>query len=142
MNLKIEVVGEGNFQTALARQKQPVLVMCMPRDDRFEAQRDALTAVVGKYNSLLAAVVIDEQFIAAFKREYKVSGTPTFVLLEGGREIGRVLGLADESMLEKMIEEAYPSPGGQTRGKTTQVSADMKKANNPIKERSIWQKMK
>ena len=42
----------------------------------------------------------------------------------------------------KMIEEAYPSPGGQTRGKTTQVSADMKKANNPIKERSIWQKMK
>jgi hypothetical protein len=58
-----------------------------------------------KYNGRLKIGLIDESFIGPFKKRYNVLGTPTFLILNQGREKNRSLGLADEQTITALISE-------------------------------------
>jgi hypothetical protein len=47
--------------------------------------------------------VLNEEFIAAFKKNYGIGGTPTFLILVQGKERSRMLGLADKETLTNLI---------------------------------------
>jgi hypothetical protein len=47
--------------------------------------------------------VLDEEFIEPFKKQYGIGGTPTFLILAKGKEIRRMLGLADSETLGDFI---------------------------------------
>jgi hypothetical protein len=101
-----------NFKREVLEEERPVLVLCMPVDDRFPEQLKIVEGIAKSHNPGLKVGVIQEDFLEAFKNDYAVSGTPTFLLLIKGREKGRHLGLADPMELEALLEgriEPFPS---------------------------------
>lgn len=110
-NSELYLIDEHNFESAVVGEEQPVLLLCMPRDDQFPEQIDILMRAVAGYSGCLKAGLLHESFISSFKKRYNIPGTPTFLILEQGREKNRSLGLADEQMLVRMIMDArLPSP--------------------------------
>ncbi len=104
-NSGIHFIGEHNFETAVVGEEKPLLLLCMPRDDQFAQQVNIVMETAAKYDGRLKVGLVDESFIGPFKKRYNVLGTPTFLILEQGREKNRSLGLADEQMLTALIGE-------------------------------------
>ena len=75
----------------------------MPRDEEFPKQLKVLEDIATKYSQELKVGVLEEGLIEAFKKNYSVIGTPTFLLLVEGKERGRMLGLADQAMLTDLV---------------------------------------
>ncbi len=79
----------------------------MPQDDEFPKQRKIVEEVAELYREKLKVVLPEEAFLATFKRDFKVTGTPTFLILRKGVEIGRILGVTDrEPLIEAILESA------------------------------------
>jgi hypothetical protein len=78
----------------------------MPRDEEFPQQLKVMEDIATKYGRELKVGVLEEEFIEAFKKNYSVGGTPTFLLLVEGKERGRMLGLADQEMLTRLISQS------------------------------------
>lgn len=116
MNEKPEIylIREDNFEMTVMRAVNPVLILCMSYDDQHAKQVDMVSDAVSKYRWPLIIGLLDESFVGSFKKKYQVAGTPTFMIIKEGKEISRLLGLADEYMLAKMIQEAYPALGQNT----------------------------
>lgn len=114
MDTKAEIhfIDEDNFEAVVIREQRPVLLLCMPRDQQFDGQIKVLTETAARYAGRLKVGLLDEGFIGPFKKKYRVLGTPTFLVLQEGREKNRLLGLADEPMLEGLIREACCAPRG------------------------------
>ncbi len=93
----------GNFEQEVIAEKRPVLILCMPRDDEFPHQLKVIEDIATKHGHELKVGILDEGFIDAFKKNYGVVGTPTFLLLLEGKEIGRMLGLGDQKMVMDLI---------------------------------------
>ena len=56
-----------------------------------------------KYGKKLKVGLLVEEFIEAFKKNYRIGGTPTFLILVEGKERGRILGLANQEKLTDLI---------------------------------------
>ncbi|MEE9910087.1 MAG: hypothetical protein K4571_00035 [Deltaproteobacteria bacterium] len=111
MNAKPEIhfIGEDNFEAAVVQEQKPVLLLCLPQDDQYAQQINIVMETVAKSEVPLKIGLLNESFIGPFKKRYHVSGTPTFLILEEGREKNRSLGLADEQMLKALIADACPA---------------------------------
>lgn len=105
---EIHIISEDNFSAAIMREKKPVLLLCMPHDDQFASQMDIVTETVSKYEGYIKIALLDESFMGPFKKKYAVPGTPTYLILQEGKEISRSLGLTDEKMLISLIADACP----------------------------------
>lgn len=90
---------------------RPVLVLCMPRDDQFFHQLKILEEAAVEQGNAIKAVVLQEDLIGVFKQRYCFTGTPTFLLLAGGKEMGRLLGLANREALADLISHAIEASG-------------------------------
>jgi hypothetical protein len=96
-----------NFRDEVVVEPRLVLLLCMPQDDEFPKQRKIVEEVAGLYREKLKVVLPEEAFLATFKRDFKVTGTPTFLILRRGVEIGRILGVTDrEPLIEAILESA------------------------------------
>jgi thioredoxin-like negative regulator of GroEL len=107
METLVSLIRPENFEQEVIGEKKPVLLLCMPRDDEFLNQLKVIEAIARKYWTELRVGVLEEEFIEAFKKNYGVIGTPTFLLLVEGKERGRMLGLADHEMLTNLISQSY-----------------------------------
>ena len=92
-----------NFEREVMGEKKPVLLLCMPRDEEFPNQLKVIEDIARKYSEELKVGLLQEEFIEAFKKNYEILGTPTFLILVEGKERGRMLGLADLEMLTVLI---------------------------------------
>jgi thioredoxin-like negative regulator of GroEL len=106
MGTLVCLIRSENFEQEVIAEKRPVLLLCMPRDDEFPQQLKVMEDIATKYNKELKVVVLEDGFIEAFKRNYGVVGTPTFLMMVEGKERGRVLGLADQEMLTDLISHS------------------------------------
>jgi thioredoxin-like negative regulator of GroEL len=106
METLVSLIRPENFEREVIGEKKPVLLLCMPRDEEFPNQLKVIEAVARKYRMELRVGVLEEEFIEAFKKNYRVIGTPTFLLLVEGKERGRMLGLADYQMLTNLISQS------------------------------------
>ena len=106
METLISLIRPENFEQEVVGEKKPVLLLCMPRDEQFPNQLKVVEAIARKYRMEIRVGVLEEEFIEAFKKNYRVTGTPTFLLLVKGEEKGRLLGLADDWMLTTLISQS------------------------------------
>lgn len=106
MGTLIYLIGSENFEQEVIAERRPVLILCMPRDDEFPQQLKVIKDISTKYGQELKVGILDEGFIEAFKKNYGVVGTPTFLLLMEGKERARMLGLADHEMLTNLISHS------------------------------------
>ncbi|MBW2595461.1 MAG: thioredoxin family protein [Deltaproteobacteria bacterium] len=91
------------FNKEVLGESRPVLVLCMHRDSEFQEQTDVVEGVCRTYGEKLKAFLMDEEFIGAFRENFEVKGTPTFMIFIGGAEKGRMLGQTDQKALEDFV---------------------------------------
>ncbi|MBP7765432.1 MAG: hypothetical protein K4445_01430 [Deltaproteobacteria bacterium] len=101
-----------NFEEDVTAEKKMVLLLCMPRDDAFDEQLRVVEEIALQYADQLKVVLPEESCLAAFREDYAIAGTPTFLALIKGREVGRILGLADRETLKKFVDQALQSGAG------------------------------
>jgi hypothetical protein len=92
-----------DFKQEVIAEKRPVLILCMPRDDEFPKQLKVIEDIATEYSPELKVGVLEEGLIEAFKKDYSVEGTPTFLLLVEGKERCRMLGLANQQTLTDLV---------------------------------------
>ncbi len=111
MGTLVSLIRPDNFEQEVMVEKKPVLLLCMPPGEEFPKQVRLLEDIVQEYGKEMKVAVLEENFIAAFKKNYGFVGTPTFLILVEGRERGRMLGLADHEALTNLIlhfQRAFP----------------------------------
>jgi thioredoxin-like negative regulator of GroEL len=110
MKTFVRVIRPENFKEEVVLEKRPVLLLCMPRDEEFYRQMEILEAVAQMHGQTLKAGLLEHEFIERFRQDLGIRGTPTYLLLVQGKEMGRMLGLADEESLTKFISEYSQQP--------------------------------
>ena len=105
MTTWVHLIRPENFEQEVIAEKKPVLLLCMPRDEELPNQLKVMEDIARRYGQELKVGVLQEEFIEAFKREYGVVGTPTFLMLVEGKEKNRMLGLADRETLTDLISQ-------------------------------------
>lgn len=94
-----------NFQKEVLEETRPVLLLCTYRDHEFSQQLKMLQDFTIETTNDFKVGLLAEEFIGAFKETYKISGTPTYLLLVQGQEKGRLLGFADPKTLQNWLSE-------------------------------------
>ena len=106
MKNSICLVGPENYEREVETEETPVLLLCMPPNEAFHYILDVVEKTTRKYHQKLKVVLLKEDFIEAFKEQYQIVGTPTFLILVKGKEKKRLLGVIDEKTLADFI--IYP----------------------------------
>jgi hypothetical protein len=106
MNTLICQLQPENFDREVMTETRPVLILCMPRDDQFPKQLKIIEEIAANHDREIKVGLVQEEFIEGFKKKYLVTGTPTILILEEGKEKGRILGLADREMLMNLISNS------------------------------------
>ena len=107
METLIRLIRPENFEQEVVTEKKPVPLLCMPRDEEFPNQLKVIENIARKYSEELKVGLLQEEFIEAFKKNYEILGTPTFLILVEGKERRRWLGLANHRMLTTLISQSY-----------------------------------
>ena len=106
MSASIHIIYPENYREEVISEARIVLLLCMPHDDAFPQQRRIIEEIARRYSEALKVVLPDEAFIEVFKRDLHITGTPTILILNRGKEISRVLGITDDRSLNEIILEA------------------------------------
>lgn len=106
MDPSISLIHADNFTREVINENRPLLLLCATVDDNYNYQLDLIKKIFEAYNGLLKIGLLEDAFLAVFKKIYKVVGTPTFLILLEGKERNRFLGLADEKSLSDFVESS------------------------------------
>ncbi len=106
---RIETISNLNFETQVLRSHQPVLLLCMTSQQMLPEQIDVLQQhIENNYSSDIRVCILEEEFINAFRQMYNIVGLPIFLLFDRGKEIGRMLGMADPGHLRAFLARYFP----------------------------------
>jgi len=109
---RVALISNTDFETEVLRAQTPVLLLCMPPDQRLHQQIDALQKMFDDiFNNGIRFFLLEEDFIHAFKQMYRITGSPIFILFNKGKEIGRMLGMADPGHLRAFLTQYLPASG-------------------------------
>jgi thioredoxin-like negative regulator of GroEL len=92
-----------NFQKDILDEKIPVLLLYTDHNSDFPHQFSVLQNYANQSGGTLKIGRLAEEFMPAFQESYRITGTPTFLLFDHGRETGRLLGRADLQKLTDWI---------------------------------------
>lgn len=100
----IRSIGLEDFEKEVIKENVPVLVLCMHRDLDFPGQIEVVERITAKmYGNRLKLLLLEEDSVEVFRKNYGVSGTPTFLIFSDGREMNRLLGQVDPRTLEEFL---------------------------------------
>jgi hypothetical protein len=106
---RIETISNLNFEDQVLRARQLVLLLCMTNQQMLPYQMDVLQQHIGNScNSDIRVCILEEDFIYAFSQMYNIVGLPIFLLFDRGKEIGRMLGMADPGHLRAFLARYFP----------------------------------
>ena len=104
INTRIRFVGMEDFEREVLKEKRPVLVLCMHRDQDFNVQIELIERVTDRsYGERMSLCLLEQDSIEVFKENYRVSGTPTFLLFSEGKEVNRFLGMVETHTFEDFL---------------------------------------
>lgn len=107
MKSSIRLICADNFVQEVINETMPLLILCACSEDHDHQKQVHLIEELAKsFNGILRIGVLEDTFSTAFKKYYKVVGTPTFLILSAGKERSRFLGLADEKSLKEFLLNA------------------------------------
>lgn len=108
----IETISNLNFKNHVLQSRKPVLLLCMSSRQMLPEQVDALRQhIADNYDGDISICALEEDFMHAFKQMYGVNGSPVFILFQKGKEIGRMLGIADPGHLSAFLTRYLPEAG-------------------------------
>ena len=112
-------ISNTNFEAEVLHAPKPVLLLCGFKKQMVSDQVGVLRQVSASiYNGNIHFCMLEEDFIHAFKQMYQIAGLPIFLLFDKGREIGRMLGMADQAHLRAFLDRCLPEsderPGEET----------------------------
>ena len=105
METLVSLIRPENFEQEVVAENKPVLLLCMPWDEEFPKQLELIEEIARRHSQDLKVGLLQEEFIEAFKKNYGVLGTPTFLILVEGKEKRRLLGLADHETITAFISD-------------------------------------
>ena len=103
MNTSLYRLRPDNFSREVVGTQKPVLILCMPFNEEFPSQLKIMEAIATQFGPKLKVGLLEEAFIETFKKNLQITGTPTFLLMEHGKEKGRMIGLADQQALADFV---------------------------------------
>lgn len=80
-----------------------VLLGFLKRDPLYARQVALLDRMQRKYGERLRCLVYREGFLDAGMRRHMVRGTPSYVLLERGDEVDRLVGVSDAETMDAFL---------------------------------------
>lgn len=101
--LTMQILTSEAFQSAFTEMEVPMLVACLAEGPEFTETVEILHAAISSLARPLKVGIIDEDSRKVFMNRFNIPGTPTFVIFQQGREIGRVLGMADRDMIREFV---------------------------------------
>ncbi len=103
----IRSIGPENFEQEVITEKKPLLLLIMPPGGEFPAQVGLVEEIEKSHGAKLKVGFVQDYFISKVKEKYKITGTPTFLVLQEGKEKDRLLGLASRETLMSFILECH-----------------------------------
>lgn len=97
-------MGLDDFEKEVLQERKPVLILCMHRDPDFPGQIEVVERITAEvFGNRLKLLLLEEDSVEVFRKNYGVSGTPTFLIFSDGREMNRLLGQVDPRTLEEFL---------------------------------------
>lgn len=93
-----------NFESEVLAEKKPVLLAFISPDYEYKEQTKVLGGVSKKYGKKLKVYLLDEVAIGTCMK-FGVEGSPAFILFDGGKEKGRMLGKANRETLSAFVSK-------------------------------------
>lgn len=109
----IELNTNAHFKSEVIESDQPVLLAGVHRGFEFNEQFKVIKHVSERYHSALKACCLGPDLIKTIGRQYKINGTPFYMIFAAGKLQGRVLGKADETTLRSFLERFLPRREGK-----------------------------
>ena len=110
MNKKIKEIEVLNFDsgiTSIISARLPVLAAYLVQGYEYVEQLKVLQGIADKYRNVIKTYIIEEDSVVT-ARKLSIEGSPTFIFFYKGKEIGRMLGEADDNTLNDFIIETCP----------------------------------
>jgi thioredoxin len=98
-------INEDDYEKVIEKSKMPVIIdffadWCMP----CQMLSPVFEKVSKNYEGKLKFVKINTEIAPELAQRFGVQGIPCLVLVEKGKEIGRIVGHANESALKQKID--------------------------------------
>lgn len=89
------------------------LLACIPRGHGFKKQGEILENISKRYGPWVDVLLVAEDSIRLFGEKFGISGTPYFLIYEGGKQKGRLLGSAGKKRLKSFLLETLTNFQGE-----------------------------
>lgn len=86
-----------------------LLIICLAQDDGFASQLTILQDVARRYEKEIKVGLLAQDSMEICMRKLQIIGTPTFLLMTKGKEVGRILGRSDQETLTHFILRHLPA---------------------------------
>ncbi len=103
MTSSINLISAENFINDVIEERRPLLLLCVSQSDNYQYQIDLIKKFSIIYKGILKIGLLEESFLTAFRKNYRIVGTPTFLILFSGQEQSRFIGHADEASLKDFL---------------------------------------
>jgi hypothetical protein len=97
-----------DFEAGEPEANKPVLVGCLHKNYEYKEQVEALQTISQSFGGQLEIFLLDVPLIKAFMQRFRIFGTPTFLILLGGQEKGRLLGQTNSEDLRDFVLRILP----------------------------------
>lgn len=100
----IRSIRPDNFNEEVILEKEPLLIVCLAQDDGYTRQLKVLQYIAERYEKEIKVGLLAQDSLEICKKKLRIIGTPTFLLMKEGKEIGRVLGVSDQETLTHLLD--------------------------------------
>jgi len=105
----IRSIRPDNFTEEVVLETKPLLIICLAQDDGFAGQLTILQDIARRFAKEIKVGLLAQDSMEICKRKLQIIGTPTFLLMKNGGEVGRILGRADQETLTHFIVRHLPA---------------------------------
>ncbi len=106
----VPVVRMEDFKTQVLDHPTPVMIAFLRCDLEPFEQLELLATVAKAFGPALKVCVLDALESNGFRKDYKVMGTPTYIIFHKGRETERMLGKADIDSMYIFLDHVLGLP--------------------------------
>ncbi|MBG0791369.1 MAG: thioredoxin family protein [Desulfovibrionaceae bacterium] len=99
----VTTIGPQTFEIELQGSVFPLLVAFLKRNERYCLQARALERVARTHEGRVRCFLFNPDYLDTAMDRFQVKGTPTFLLLDRGREINRLIGESDGDTLDEFV---------------------------------------
>lgn len=102
----VKTLGPQAFDIELQGSGSPMLVAFLKRNERFSLQASALERVERSHEGRVRCFLFNPDYLDTAMERFEVKGTPTFLFIDRGREMSRLIGESDGETLDEFVRNS------------------------------------